>query len=307
LPNHQTNNSDRNKARGSVAIIVGAGVWGLFWIPLHYLDMIGIEGMWAVVLTLGMPTIIAGPFLAGRIMRGIDKNYATLGTTIGLAVVLYFGAVLFTDVIRVVFLFYLLPVWTTLLGRLFNGETIRPRKLIAMLISFFGLYLLLGGGGNIPLPANLGDWFALASGFLWACSLVLIRHNAETDPFLSTTAPFVFGTPIAIAAAFLLAAYGQPVVTMPNSSDLWLGVLIAVVFGLLVLSPSIYLQVWGARFVPSSTAALLTMTEILAATISATLLIGTSMTRISALGGVLIIIAAVADLTTPAVSNRTPT
>jgi drug/metabolite transporter (DMT)-like permease len=104
-----------------------------------------------------------------------------------------------------------------------------------------------------------------------------------------------------------LAAYGQPVVTMPNSSDLWLGVLIAVVFGLLVLSPSIYLQVWGARFVPSSTAALLTMTEILAATISATLLIGTSMTRISALGGVLIIIAAVADLTTPAVSNRTPT
>ena len=69
--------------------------------------------------------------------------------------------------------------------------------------------------------------------------------------------------------------------------------------GLVVLAPSVYGQVWGARLIASSTAALLTMVELITATVSAFLLIGTSLNSTSMIGGLIIAGAAVLDLTAP--------
>jgi drug/metabolite transporter (DMT)-like permease len=55
-------------------------------------------------------------------------------------------------------------------------------------------------------------------------------------------------------------------------------------------------QLWGARLVPATRAALLTMTEIVVATGSAALLIGTSLTSVSIIGGLVIVAAVVIDL-----------
>ena len=55
-------------------------------------------------------------------------------------------------------------------------------------------------------------------------------------------------------------------------------------------------QLWGARLVPATRAALLTMTELVVATISAWALIGTSMTLLSVLGGLVIVTAVLIDI-----------
>jgi len=47
--------------RGALAIAIGAGMWGLFWIPLRYLNDNGIQGFWAVALTLVATILMAMP------------------------------------------------------------------------------------------------------------------------------------------------------------------------------------------------------------------------------------------------------
>ena len=63
------------RARGTAAIVLGASVWGLFWIPLRYLSNYGFEGLWAVAITLGVPTLIAGPFLFRRVVAQLDRRH----------------------------------------------------------------------------------------------------------------------------------------------------------------------------------------------------------------------------------------
>lgn len=292
--------STNQRLRGALSILFGAGVWGLFWIPLRYLANFGIEGMWAVAATLAVPLALALPFMFRRLIKRCDSSFVFLGICIGSSVVLYFGGVLFSDVVRVIFLFYMLPIWTTLLGRLFNKELISPRKLIAIIMALLGLYLLLGGANGIPLPSNIGDWFGLASGFLWASSLVFLRHNSTVDPILATAAPFVFGAPIAIVAAVLMMVFAPQLgSSLPVADELFPGLAFAGLFGLIVMAPSIYGQVWGARLIPSSSAALVTMIELITATVSAFILIGTSLDSMALIGGVIIAGAAVFDITAP--------
>ena len=86
---------------------------------------------------------------------------------------------------------------------------------------------------------------------------------------------------------------------LPEFENLLSGVAFGGFFGLIVLAPSVYGQVWGARLIASSTAALLTMVELITATVSAFLLIGTSLNSTSMIGGLIIAGAAILDLTAP--------
>lgn len=298
---HKTATPDPNRQRllGSLAIMAGAGVWGLFWIPLRYFDENGVQGLWAVTLVLGASLFIALPVLLwkGKRLLADSKGIAIVGTGIGLSCVFYFSAMIFSDVIRVIFLFYMLPIWATLTSWALHGEPIRKRQLFAIGLALIGLYLLLGGDGGLPLPRNIGDWFGLAAGFLWGLSLTLIRKNPNIDPFANATAPFVFGAPLALLLGSILLVLAPESAAPPPALDTLMPLVpVAVVFGCFVFWPSMLGQVWGARLVSSPTAALLTMTEILAATVSAWLLIGSSLSPPAIFGGIIILLAAVADL-----------
>lgn len=290
--------------RGALAIIIGAGAWGLFWLPLRYLNSIGMEGMWSVALVMGLTWLFAIPAML-RKTEMLDRHYALFGLVIGLSSVFYFGAVIYSDVVRVILLFYLLPIWATLLGRFLHGEAIPPVKIFAITLALAGLYLLLGSGSTLPIPQNIGDWFGIAAGFLWALALVLIRGNPNVNPTMHTTALFVFGAPLALIVALIMpdsisttAAHGatEGANGSISQSQIWLALLIAAFFGLIVLVPSVYAQVWGARLLPSGTAALFTMSEILTATGSDILINGSQLSMGAYIGGGMIVTAALIDL-----------
>ena len=126
-----------------------------------------------------------------------------------------------------------------------------------------------------------------------------MRGQPAIDPYANSAAPFVFGVPFALAMAFALTQFDLGVSTTPHWSVIeTTPIIVALSFGALVLWPAMFGQVWGARLVYSTTAALLTMSEILLATLSAWLIIGTDLSALSLLGGAIIITAAVLDLTT---------
>ena len=295
-----TNRIKTDKA-GAWAVTAGSAIWGLFWIPLRYLEQAGIPGLWAVALVLAAAMI---PALLVTIYKGELAELATLngwlvGFALSTATVLYFTAVLYTDVVRAIFLFYLLPLWTTLSARILYGEPIRREQILVISAALLGLWLLLGGGFSFPIPNNVGDWCAIAAGFCWGLSLSLLRSKQDTPPFASATATLFAGMVLSSVCALMLQSWLTTDTTtesLREPVDLMKTVPLAAVFGAAVLFPSMLGQIWGARRIPAPTAALLTMTEILVATVWAAWLIGTDLAPISLLGGVVIIVAVFIDL-----------
>jgi len=146
----------KSRSAGAWAVTVGAAIWGLFWIPLRYLENAGIPGLWAiafVLLAAFIPSIIL-TIKTGELSELTTVNGWLIGLALSLSTVLYFAAVLYTDVIRAIFLFYLLPLWTTLSARLLYGEPIRRSQLAIIVAALVGVWLLLGGGVSIPVPNN---------------------------------------------------------------------------------------------------------------------------------------------------------
>ena len=280
---------------GALGIACGAAVWGLFWIPLRYLNDLGFDDLWAVSLMLLSGLVIGIPimFLRGNI-RENPRMFVLLGLSVGISSVFYFTAFILTDVIRVIFLFYLLPVWALLMSRLFYGTRITLHQTFAICVALVGLWLLLGIENGIPVPHDLGSWFAILSGFFWGLSLALLRGNPEIDPYSTTTAPLIFGSLIAISLAIIFSLFGLHtgfIEQLPTLSPTIL--LFLLLFGIFVMWPSVYVQVWGARLVPAPTAALMTMSEIIFATLSSWILVGSALTYMQIFGGVVIVCSAI--------------
>ena len=286
-------------ARGAVAIAVGAALWGLFWIPLRRLDAEGVEGLWSIALVGLAAALVAVPLAVRRegLAALFGPDVRRVGLALGLSGVLYFAGVLHSDVVRVVFLFYLLPVWTILAARVLHGEPIRSRHLLVIGAALAGLWLLLGGGARLPLPRNVGDLCGLGAGLCWGVSLALLRGHPGTPPYASTAAAALLTGALAALLALLVAALGAAgAPAFPRPGALVAALPLALAFGVAVLYPAMLGQIWGARLVPATTASLLTMTEILVATGSAWWLIGTTLDAVALAGGTLIVSAVLLDL-----------
>lgn len=285
--------------RGAWSVTVGAAIWGLFWIPLRYLDSLGVHGLWAVSLVLLAASIPACITTVWQGELGDLQNRSTwqIGFALGLSAVLYFIGVMLSDVIRVIFLFYLLPVWTTIAARLIYGERICSSQLLVIALALSGVWLLLGGGTAMPLPDNAGDWCGIGAGMCWGVSLALLRGRDTARAYASATAALSVGSLLAVMFAvvftFLIVVPGM---SPPGISQLVRTAPVVITFGVLVLFPAITSQIWGARLIPAPTAALLTMSEIVVATVSAYLLAGTELTHISILGAGVILLSVVIDL-----------
>ncbi len=217
-----------------------------------------------------------------------------IGINMGLSTVLYFYGVMTSDVIRVTFLFYLLPVWATLTARVIFGERIGLPQTIVILIALLGLWLLLDGDKRIPVPNNAGDWCGLAAGFTWGTSLALLKGKSWASPSVHCLSTFLSGSVIAFLA-YLFFASSANVELLPLFSNPLI-LIVAASFGVLIVLPSMMGQVWGAGILPAPSSALLTMSEIIVATLSAFLLTGTELTGTSAIGAGIILITVLADI-----------
>lgn len=172
--------SEQNLAK--LAAVYAGLVFGIYWIPIRALETAGFPGLWATTMFNLATVIIALPFLVihrRRIFPGRLRLHI-IGFGTGLGYALYATAYVYTEVVNVIILFYLMPVWGFLLARIFIADPITPVRLWSMAVGFFGLWVILGDGFAFPVPRNTGDWMALAAGFLWAAfALLLLMDNRD--------------------------------------------------------------------------------------------------------------------------------
>ena len=293
-----TTRSPASPVRASLSIFLCASIWGLFWIPLRHFDENGLVALWTVAAinfvacATGFPILM---FSRERILPNL-KWIVIVGMGMGLSNVFYFAGIIMSDVIRVTFLFYLLPLWATLFSWVIFGVPIGRARMLALLIAVVGIWLLLGAGGW-PIPQNLGDAFGLASGIGWAFGLAMLRGREDIEPMTTTTFGLFFAFLAAMIVGYVLTIVSPEVQPGFPDTETLAGIALPVIaFGALILWPSLYGQIWGAKYVAATTAALLTMSEIMTATISTSLLGASDLELISWIGAGLIFAAILVDL-----------
>jgi drug/metabolite transporter (DMT)-like permease len=254
-----------------LAVAYSGLVWGLFWMPLRGLNHAGLSSLWSLMVFAGVPAVLALPVLAWRWRSFLaDWRVLTLiGVTTAAPLALYGLALLETGVIRAMMLFYLTPVWATLLERVVLGQPITAARAIGIVIAFAGMVVIFGTGGGLPLPRSGGDWAALAAGFGWAAATVVLRVKAGRAA-LDTMAQNLLWTTIVMIP--LLALFGRadwPGLALIAAQMWWLvPVIIAVVM------TGVFTAMWGAPRLSPGIVGILYMTEISAGTVTAALFSG---------------------------------
>jgi drug/metabolite transporter (DMT)-like permease len=248
------------------AVAYSGLVWGLFWIPVRALDGAGVHGLWGSLVFYLVPGLLILPVLARRWRLNWQGGWwlVLVGVATSVPLVCYSIAVLYTDVIRAMLLFYLTPVWSTILGWLFLKERITPVRCAAIALAIFGIFVIFRIDERLPWPENAGDWAALASGFGWAVASVLLRFDRGTDAIELTVQNFLWSAIATMVIASLFAAAPAPSLGLVVAQLWWL-----VPTMLVVVMTGVYAALWGAPKLSPGLVGLLFMTEISVGSITA--------------------------------------
>lgn len=259
------------ETKAGLACLYAGAVWGLFWIPLRALDDVGLHGLWITVVYFVVPALGLLPITIWR-WHHVQKGGFQLQLTAlisGGALLLYSTSIVYTDVVRAILLFYLTPIWATILARIFLGDAITIIRVFGMLLAIFGMLTIFGLGAHFPVPQNIGDWLGLAAGFIWAIAMVRIRQAEDTSAIELTVGFFQWSLIFSLAAALILAPSDVPTVeqTLPALPLL-------LIFMLFLVLPGTYASLWGPKFLSPGIVGLLFMTEIAVGAISVAFLSG---------------------------------
>jgi drug/metabolite transporter (DMT)-like permease len=287
--------SSREATVASVAVAFCGAIWGVYWLPLRYLHELGLYGAWATAafFIAALPPALFLCFLARREIAAQFRPFLWLAFLNGLVFNLYSNAYAGTSVFNVLFLFYLSPIWSILIARFWFGERVGLARIACVVAGLAGLVLMLSKDGGWPLPRNLADWMAIASGVLWAIVAIRVRKNAKVGAAANSVAFFLGG--LALAVVFVLVL-GRDQTPTPDAIGAAWPLVAAVAW--LAWIPSQFLLFWGVRRISPVRTGILLMTELVSGVTTAAWLSGDPITFLQALGGALILAAGLGDVLT---------
>ncbi len=253
----------------SVGVLVAASVWGLYWIPVRWLNAAGLQDVW-INFSFFLIGFLFLSFFIARFRNELSLDKFITGFFVGGAFVLYGVSLVTTQIVTALLLFYVTPVWGTLFGRVLLNEKLTANRIVALILALLGLAVILGYEQNIPMPRNLGDWFALGSGISWAYGSVRI-YREQTVSVLSETYVFFVGG--LVAAIFLVLLPINEIGNRPATANListspWILLVTAIYL------PTMVVILWGAKFLNPGRIGILLMSELIVGVISAALLAG---------------------------------
>jgi drug/metabolite transporter (DMT)-like permease len=278
-----------------IITIIAASAWGLFWLPLRAFEENGLDAGWATLAIFATPVLLLMPLVLLRMTRNLPTGVgnATTGLLVGGAVALYSESVLHTDVARALILFYVTPVWSTILETTLLKRRLTASRIMALVFGLGGLVTILGGRTGVPVPQNVGDTLALLAGLVWACGSLQVRANPSVGIVETVFSFFLYGSLAALVIALLpFEAKTQP----PTWAELerllpWLalaaaGFMIPVMWGLL----------WGSKHIDAGRLGILLQMEAVVGIGSAALLTDEPFGLVEITGTLLVVGAGVVDV-----------
>jgi drug/metabolite transporter (DMT)-like permease len=293
-----------------LALLVNAFVWGVSWWPFRRLQEAGLHPLWAttIVYLLSAAVIAAWRPRSLRQLAGTPALWLICVAS-GTTNATFNWAVSIGDVVRVVLLFYLMPLWALLLARVVLKEHLTRGAFLRLALALGGAALVLsqgappaGGGagahaGTAPVlgALTLPDLLALLGGFAFALNNVMLRREAARPEEGRALAMFVGGVVVAGATAMGLSAagpVGAGAVPWPAGAAHWLlpGLGLALAF----MASNLCLQ-FGAARLPAAATAVVMPSEVLFAALTAVWWGGATLHWTVLAGGAMILGAALAS------------
>lgn len=167
-------------SRPTLAILASTVLWGTWWIPLRKLDALGFGSIWSTASGLLIPLLVMLPVIVIYRKRIAAAGWPLIFSAFFFACTLamYAEGVLRGQIARVILLFYLTPVWSTLLARFMLGQPITPRRVLTLVFGLSGMLVILEADNASPLPRDGGEWLGLGAGVAWGLAMVYTRRTA---------------------------------------------------------------------------------------------------------------------------------
>ena len=279
--------AQRETRAAVISLLTGALIWGLIWYPYRILRDAGIDGVVASTATYAVAFFL-GLALFRRSLRAFSPSWllfwlalAAAGCNLG-----YVLATLSGDVVRVLLLFYLAPLWTVLLSRLLLGERLKRFGVFVIALSLAGAATMLWPpDSGFPLPQDAADWLGLGAGFSFALLNVLSRQAQGISIEIKSMAAFV-GV-LFVGVLLILCGIGQP--KMPDAPSTWL--IIALIGGVLVAA-NLVVQ-YGLARIAANRAIVIMLSEVGIAALASWLLADEALGLREWMGGAMIVAASV--------------
>ena len=279
---------DRSALRPTAALLLNAAAWGLVWWPFRKLAELGLHPLWATVVIYAW-VVLAMSLWRPRIWRELFSRpqLAWIVLAAGTTNAAFNWAVTVGEVLRVVLLFYLMPLWAVLLARWLLREPLTPLAALRLALALGGALVVLSPEDTRawPVPHSLSDWLGVLGGFSFALNNVLLRREAHQSAQARLLAMFVGGVLVSAAVAWWVgpaAGVGNP---WPHWAQWGLP---CILLAVLAWGSNQALQ-YGAARVPANATAVIMVAEVVFAGASAVALGAQVLTPSLLVGGALIL------------------
>jgi drug/metabolite transporter (DMT)-like permease len=289
----------RARSAGPVfALLVNAFVWGVSWWPFRHLQALGLHPLWATTLVYVLSAAAIIVWRPDSLRQVVTQPALWLiFLASGATNATFNWSVSIGDVVRVVLLFYLMPLWSLLLARVILREKLTASALVRVAMALVGAALVLwrghapdgGNGAAPPLP----DLLALLGGFAFALNNVMLKRAAARPDEGRALAMFLGGVAVAGLTAAGLSTAGAAGVAWPVASTTWL--LPALGLATAFMISNLCLQ-YGAARLPASVTAVVMPCEVLFAALTSIWWGGATLHATVLVGGALILAATLASV-----------
>jgi drug/metabolite transporter (DMT)-like permease len=270
-----------------LALLLGATLWGVIWYPMRILEAGGLRGVWLTFLLYATALVASLPrtYRSPGDWRHNPRMALLLMLSAGWTNIAFVEAVLEGNILRVLLLFYLSPLWAVLMGWAFLRERITRLALASLLLALTGALVMLWNPAlGVPWPHGRAEWMGISAGFAFAVSNVVTRGATEFS--LPAKALGVW-TGVVVMALVLIPTMQLPVPDV--SAPVVAGAVALGLFGILFMTVMVQ---YGVTHMPVHRSAVIVLIELVAGAVSQQVLTDEIVTAREWAGGALIVLGA---------------
>jgi len=290
----------KNRIQKEYWFIIASGILsGIIVFGGEALKRIGLSLLELSILVYFPCLFFLFPFLKGKKSQilnwGNIKLLLLWSLFAGLTVVFQFGAIFAGAAVAVVvLLLYTQPIWTIIICRLFYGEKIVERDIVALIPAILGVLILVNPWNIHSIGNSTGVILALCGGFALSGWITVGNHvgKSKIDPYVSK----FMETVLEIISITVILVISSIVLKKPDIVEfrlnwpilIWI---VLILFSLVtqVINHILYLK--GSKIVPAKDAGIIMLLEPVSGAILAALFLGQAISLNIFIGGVLILIA----------------
>ncbi|MBL1321089.1 MAG: DMT family transporter [Methylophaga sp.] len=269
------------------SLLFSASLWGLIWYPLRLLNEAGMSAVWSSLIMYLAAGAVAVPVLYKqcKLISLHRADLLALAVAAGITNVAFVVALIEGEVMRVMLLFYLSPLWTVLLGRWWLGERLSRAAMMMFAVAMSGSIIMLWNPEmGWPWPHGMADWLALMASIAFSINNVLARKLEPVSMGVKTGVVW-WGV---VATSVVVLLWQQT--SVPDVAiGVWVG---AALLGLLGITTMTIAVLYGVGKMPVYRSSVIMLFELIVAAVAAWLLTDEIMSLQEWLGGILILAAA---------------